>query len=495
MCSQCLMDSPNRRRDLCPCCVFSNAFALLLKLWRFNHPPLEHGVGNVPPVGSQLTPEYLLLVRNSHLVSSGNIHSDRYKRRLSAVASSSPPKPIFVDSFPKLKVWYRQHQACIASTLSGLVHGTPVYQIVDGLLNMMFRKINRASSSVTCVTSGSSSSSGPGNEDTSARPKLPAWDVLEAVPFVVDAALTAFLSTYTTFAASAMLVRSVLNEVQAMTKRLIPQQFHDKILSKMGGLLGNFSSQMILVIDETNGLSFNEIFEASEIYLRLKISPSVERLKVSKAPGEKDLCVSINQGEKIVDTFEGVQVTWQMICIETQKTSTDYEGGFETNMAEHRSIELCFHKKYREMVLSFYLPYILERSKAMKEENKVVKLNSCYGAWDSINLNHPSTFDTLAMDPTLKKEVIDDLDRFVKRKDFYRRVGKAWKRGYLLSGPPGTGKSSLIAAMANYLKFHIYDLELTSLQSDAELRRLLIYTANKSILVIEDTDCSSNFQN
>ncbi|CAL5395978.1 unnamed protein product [Camellia sinensis] len=246
---------------------------------------------------------------------------------------------------------------------------------------------------------------------------------------------TSVLSTYTTFAASSMLVQSVLNEVQAMTKQLIPQQLHDKILSKMGGLLGDFSSQMILVIDETNGLSFNEMFEVSEIYLRLKISPSVERLKVSKAPGEKDLCVSINQGEKIVDTFEGVQLTWQMICIETQKTSTDYEGVFETNMVERRSIELCFDKKYRKMVLSSYLPYVLERSKAMKEENKVVKLNSCYGAWDSINLNHPSTFDTLAMDPTLKKEVIDDLDRFVKRKDFYRRVGKAWKHGYLLYEP------------------------------------------------------------
>ncbi|GMP57678.1 hypothetical protein CsSME_00021660 [Camellia sinensis var. sinensis] len=231
---------------------------------------------------------------------------------------------------------------------------------------------------------------------------------------------TSVLSTCTTFAASSMLVQSVLNEVQAMTKQLIPQQLHDKILSKMGGLLGNFSSQMILVIDETDGLSFNEMFEVSEIYLRLKISPTVERLKVSKVPGEKDLCVSINQGEKIVDTFEGVQLTWQMICIETQKTSTDYEGGFETNMVERRSIELCFHKKYRKMILSSYLPHVLERSKAMKEENKGVKLNSCYGAWDSINLNHPSTFDTLAMDPTLKKEVIDELDRFVTRKDFYR---------------------------------------------------------------------------
>ncbi|CAL5398463.1 unnamed protein product [Camellia sinensis] len=306
---------------------------------------------------------------------------------------------------------------------------------------------------------------------------------------------TSVLSTYTTFTASAMLVRSVINEVQAMTKQLIPQQLHDKILSKMGGLLGNFSSQTILVIDETNGLSINEMFEASEIYLRLKISPSVERLKVSKAPGEKDLCVSINQGEKIMDSFEGVQLTWQMICIETQKASTDYEGGFETEIVARRSIELSFHKKYREMVLSSYLPYVLERSKAIKEENKVVKLNSYYGAWSSINLNHPSTFDTLAMDPTLKKEVIDDLDRFVKRRHFYRRVGKAWKRGYLLYGPPGTGKSSLIAAMANYLKFHIYDLELTSLRSDAELRRHLISTANQSILVIEDIDCSSNFQN
>ncbi|CAA3009761.1 mediator of RNA polymerase II transcription subunit 33A [Olea europaea subsp. europaea] len=168
--------------------VFSNAFALLLKLWRFNHPPVECGVGDVPPVGSQLTPEYLLLVRNSHLVSSGNMLKDPNRRRLAKIASSSSPKPIFVDSFPKLKVWYRQHLACIASPLSGLVNGTPVYQTVDTLLNMMFKKFNRGCQS---MTSGSSSSSGPGSEDTYLRPKLPAWDILEAVPFVADAALTA----------------------------------------------------------------------------------------------------------------------------------------------------------------------------------------------------------------------------------------------------------------------------------------------------------------
>ncbi|WCJ23571.1 Mediator of RNA polymerase II transcription subunit 33A [Euphorbia peplus] len=171
--------------------VFSNAFSLLLKLRRFNHPPLEHGVGDVPTVGSQLTPEYLLSVRNSHLVYSTNNHKDRNKRRLSAVATSSSPQPIFVDSFSKLKVWYRQHQTCIASTLSGLVHGTPVHHTVNMLLNMMFRKINRGSQTVTTINSGSTGSSGSISEDSSMRPRLPAWDILESVPFVVDATLTA----------------------------------------------------------------------------------------------------------------------------------------------------------------------------------------------------------------------------------------------------------------------------------------------------------------
>ncbi|XP_058077810.1 mediator of RNA polymerase II transcription subunit 33A-like [Magnolia sinica] len=172
--------------------VFSNAFILLLRLWKFNHPPLEHHVmGNGAPVGSQLTPEYLLLLRNSQVASSNNTPKDRNSsRRPPKIATSASMNPIFVDSFPRLKVWYRQHQACIASPLTGLVPGTPVHQIVDGLLNMIFRKMNKGSQSVTSGSSVSSSS-GPTSDDASLRPKLPAWDILEAVPFVVDAALTA----------------------------------------------------------------------------------------------------------------------------------------------------------------------------------------------------------------------------------------------------------------------------------------------------------------
>lgn len=137
-------------------------------------------------------------------------------------------------------------------------------------------------------------------------------------------------------------------------------------------------------------------------------------------------------------------------------------------------------------------------SRPWKQEKKTVKIHTVdienlYNineAWTAVNLDHPARFETLAMDAELKGRIVKDLERFVKRREYYRRVGKAWKRGYLLYGPPGTGKSSLIAAMANFLNFDIYDLELTELRCNSDLRRLLVATANRSILVVEDIDCT-----
>ena len=154
------------------------------------------------------------------------------------------------------------------------------------------------------------------------------------------------------------------------------------------------------------------------------------------------------------------------------------------------------------MVFGFYLKHILDildEANANNEREKVVRLYNSHSLQinqkgfvnyetDFVTLEHPATFETLAMDPDLKQDIIKDLNLFKSRKEFYRRVGKAWKRGYLLNGPPGTGKSSLIAAMANHLKFDIFDLQLTNITSDVELRSVFFTTKNRSIMVIEDID-------
>ncbi|KAM2667117.1 hypothetical protein EV2_018854 [Malus domestica] len=119
-------------------------------------------------------------------------------------------------------------------------------------------------------------------------------------------------------------------------------------------------------------------------------------------------------------------------------------------------------------------------------------MNGNWGA--STNLGHPATFETIEMEPGLMRMIVEELDGIVRR-ELYKKVVKAWKRGYLLYGPPGTGKSSLIGATANYLKFDVYDLELSSMHIDLELKNILLSTKHCSILVVEDIDCSIDMQN
>ena len=135
-----------------------------------------------------------------------------------------------------------------------------------------------------------------------------------------------------------------------------------------------------------------------------------------------------------------------------------------------------------------YLNHVIKEGKAIavrKRQRNLYTNNTSH-----VPFEHPATFETLAMKSKKKEEIVTDLTIFRTRKQYYSKIGKAWKRGYLLHGPPGTGKSSMIAAMANLLNYDIYDVELTSVKDNTELRKLLIETTSKSIIVIEDIDCS-----
>ncbi|XP_058092004.1 AAA-ATPase At3g50940-like [Magnolia sinica] len=307
----------------------------------------------------------------------------------------------------------------------------------------------------------------------------------------------AMLSTAASVAASAMVIRTIANE-------LLPRHFQDLLFSTLYTFLNRFSSQLTIVIEEFDGFSANELYDAAQIYLGSKNAWPMKRLKVFKHDNEKDFSMSMERGEEIVDIFQGMKLQWRLVYIENQK-NVFYSSNHLNSVvqSEARSFQLSFHKKHKDKVLHSYLPFLLSRSKALKEEKKTLKLHTLDneqmfrhmgGVWTSVKLNHPATFSTVAMDSEVKQALMDDLDRFVKRKEFYKRVGKAWKRGYLLYGPPGTGKSSLIAAMANFLNFDVYDLELTDVKRNSDLRRLLIRTANQSILVIEDIDCTVDFK-
>ncbi|KAL1291434.1 hypothetical protein AAHE18_20G200700 [Arachis hypogaea] len=235
-------------------------------------------------------------------------------------------------------------------------------------------------------------------------------------------------------------------------------------------------------------MSRSEAYTSIQNYLSSKATTQAKRLKGDIGKNNQTLLLTMDDHEEVCDEFNGVKLWW----VSGKNVAKSQTLSLHNNLAdEKRYYKLTFHKHHRNMVLGTYLNHVMREGKAVMVRNRQRKLYTNSGSfWNHVVFEHPATFESVAMDEELKKRIIDDLVTFSKSREFYARIGRAWKRGYLLFGPPGTGKSTMIAAMANLLGYDLYDLELTAVKDNTELRKLLIETSSKSIIVIEDIDCS-----
>ncbi|XP_009775982.1 AAA-ATPase At2g46620-like [Nicotiana tabacum] len=182
----------------------------------------------------------------------------------------------------------------------------------------------------------------------------------------------------------------------------------------------------------------------------------------------------------VVDNFLGARVCW--INEKDDKTGLN-------------SFVLKIRKKDKRRILRPYLQHIHTKFDEIEQRRNKVRLFININdeldknrRWISVPFTHPATFDTVVMEQDLKNKVKAALDTFLKSKQHYTRVGRIWKRNYLLYGPSGTGKSTFIAAMANFLSYDVYEINLSKVSNNSDLKLLLLQTRNKSLIVIEDLD-------
>ncbi|CAA6671071.1 unnamed protein product [Spirodela intermedia] len=243
-------------------------------------------------------------------------------------------------------------------------------------------------------------------------------------------------------------------------------------LAALVGVFAFFQSLLHAVFPlSCDGVNTNELYNAVQLYLSSSASVSGSRLSLSRPLNSSAFTFGLSNNDRLVDTFNGATATWEHV--------------------EKRGFTLRVRKKDKPLILHSYLDHIMERANDIRRRNqdRLLYTNSRGGAldarghpWESVPFKHPSTFETLAMNPERKEEIMADLRDFADGQTFYQKTGRAWKRG-------------MIAAMANYLGYDIYDLELTEVHTNSELRKLLMKTTSKSIIVIEDIDCSIQLTN
>lgn len=166
---------------------------------------------------------------------------------------------------------------------------------------------------------------------------------------------------------------------------------------------------------------------------------------------------------------------------------------------------LSYLKKYVDDITENYLLlikddrankryiYFLDKTEINPNEE------SKFDYWREDLFESTRTFKNIFFDG--KKQLLERIDFFLNNKQWYYEKGIPYSLGIGLHGPPGTGKTSFIKALANYTNRHIIVMSLKIIKTKQQLEKFFFentYNENnqynsvnwdKKILVFEDIDC------
>ncbi|KAK8869680.1 hypothetical protein IAR55_000248 [Kwoniella newhampshirensis] len=101
-------------------------------------------------------------------------------------------------------------------------------------------------------------------------------------------------------------------------------------------------------------------------------------------------------------------------------------------------------------------------------------------------------WSSVILPDVIKEGVLRDMEKFFsdREQQWYASRGIPYRRGYLLHGAPGAGKTTLVTALASKMNLNIYVINPAQRgMDDAKLSKLIRVCPPKSVILIEDIDC------
>ncbi|PON59454.1 hypothetical protein PanWU01x14_159640 [Parasponia andersonii] len=129
----------------------------------------------------------------------------------------------------------------------------------------------------------------------------------------------------------------------------------------------------------------------------------------------------MDDNQEIFKVFQGTQFWWTSGRVSYQAVTTSQK----VSSVQRRYYKLTFHRCHRDLIINSYINHVMKQGQAVMVRNQQRKLftngstESWYGGkWTKcVHFEHPAHFDTLAMDPKRKQEIIDGLLKFKNGKE------------------------------------------------------------------------------
>lgn len=154
-------------------------------------------------------------------------------------------------------------------------------------------------------------------------------------------------------------------------------------------------------------------------------------------------------------------------------------------------------------ILEKYIKFIVDREMKIFRENnneyllhkvniEIKNKNERELTWKSKFVSCNKNTNNTIVSENVKTNLIDDIDIFINNKEKYKKLGRPYKRGYILYGEPGCGKTSLIKILANKYTISIILVDLNVFKNNEEfisiIDKIKQLTSQNYILLFEDVD-------
>jgi len=163
---------------------------------------------------------------------------------------------------------------------------------------------------------------------------------------------------------------------------------------------------------------------------------------------------------------------------------------------KHISNVLGFRETFNIRILSRNIQLILDLLEEAHQAANPVEcermriLRPDYGDWIEAARRMLRPLDSVILNNDLSNVLLTDLQQFLDSEKWYNELGIPYRRGYLLHGSPGNGKSSIITAIASHFRLDVCVLNLSAFGlTDEKLTELMATVPINSIVLIEDVDC------